>query len=52
MVLQFTLDPATGVYKPPVTVFNGGKRKSTRRAARKLRKVRKTRKAKVYRRRR
>ena len=28
MALQFTIDPATGVYKPPVTVFNGGKRKT------------------------
>ena len=32
MVLQFTIDPVTGVYKPPITVFNGGKRRKTRRA--------------------
>ncbi len=31
MVLQFTIDPATGVYKPPLTVFNGGKRRKTAR---------------------
>lgn len=28
MVLQFTKDPQTGVIVPPVTVFNGGKRKT------------------------
>jgi hypothetical protein len=49
MALEFTIDPATGVWKPPVTVFNGGKRKS-----KKTRKVKKSRKAtrKVLRRRR
>jgi len=40
MVLVFTKDPQTGVVVPPVTVFNGGKRK-----ARKTRKARKGRKA-------
>ena len=40
MVLQFTIDPATGVYKPPLTVFNGGKHK-----AKKTRKGKKSRKA-------
>lgn len=45
MVLQFSLDPQTGVVVPPVTVFNGGKRKSkhkTRKQKRKGRKHRKT----------
>jgi hypothetical protein len=41
MPLKFTIDPATGVVQPPVTVFNGGKRKT-----RKGRKGKKTRKAK------
>jgi hypothetical protein len=41
MVLQFKIDPATGVYQPPVTVFNGGKRKT-----RKGRKGKKTKKSK------
>jgi hypothetical protein len=40
MVLKFSLDPQTGVVVPPVTVFNGGKRK-----AKKTRKSRKARKA-------
>jgi len=40
MVLKFGLDPQTGVVVPPVTVFNGGKRK-----AKKTRKGRKGRKA-------
>jgi len=44
MPLQFTIDPATGVYKPPVTVFNGGKRK-TRKGRKTLKKTRKGRKA-------
>ena len=48
MVLQFTIDPATGVYKPPLTVFNGGKRKTRRNG----RKGKKTRKIRNYRRRR
>ncbi len=45
MVLQFTIDPATGVMKPPITVFNGGKRKArkTRKSKKLRRKGRKTR---------
>jgi hypothetical protein len=43
MVLQFTKDPQTGVVVPPVTVFNGGKRKSkkTRKSKKASRKGRK-----------
>jgi hypothetical protein len=55
MVLQFTIDPQTGVYKPPVTVFNGGAAKRSlggKRKTRKGRKGKKTRKATTYRRRR
>jgi hypothetical protein len=48
MVLKFSLDPQTGVVVPPVTVFNGGKRRKHktrkgRKAARKGRKTGKTR---------
>lgn len=54
MVLKFSLDPETGVVKPPVTVFNGGKR--SKRKTRKTKKGKKTRKTKkgtkTYRRRR
>lgn len=42
MALKFSIDPATGVVKPPVTVFNGGKRK-TRKSKKSKRKARKTR---------
>ncbi len=51
MVLKFSIDPATGVARPPITVFNGGKRSGSKRsgasakAKRKSKKVaRKTRK--------
>lgn len=48
MVLEFAKDPQTGVWVPPVTVFNGGKRRKqktrksrkSRKAARKARKTR------------
>lgn len=46
MVLEFTKDPQTGAIVPPVTVFNGGKRKTrkTRKSKKSKRKGRKTRK--------
>ena len=51
MVLKFSLDPETGVVKPPVTVFNGGKRKTRKTRKTKTRKTRKTKKGKkTYRR--
>jgi hypothetical protein len=47
MVLKFSLDPQTGVVVPPVTVFNGGKRKaSTKRSGASAKKNKKTRKSK------
>ena len=53
MVLKFSLDDQTGVVKPPVTVFNGGKRSglSSKRKTRKTKKTKKTKKGKkTYRR--
>jgi hypothetical protein len=43
MVLKFSMDPQTGVVVPPVTVFNGGKRKTRkgRKGSKKTRKGRK-----------
>jgi hypothetical protein len=41
MVLQFSLDPQTGVVRAPVTIFNGGKHRKSRKATRKHRKSRK-----------
>jgi hypothetical protein len=43
MVLQFTKDPQTGVVVPPVTVFNGGKRRTRkgRKGSKKTRKGKK-----------
>ena len=44
MALKFSIDPATGVVKPPVTVFNGGAKRKSRKSkkSRKTRKSRKT----------
>jgi hypothetical protein len=42
MALSFEKDPMTGVYRPPVTVFNGGKRKTKK--SKKTRKAKKSRK--------
>jgi hypothetical protein len=50
MVLKFSLDPQTGVVVPPVTVFNGGKRK-TRKSKRKNKGRKASRKARQTRRR-
>jgi hypothetical protein len=50
MVLKFSLDPQTGVVVPPVTVFNGGKRK-TRKSKRKNKVRKASRKARQTRRR-
>ena len=43
MVLQFTKDPQTGVVVPPITVFNGGKRRTRkgRKGSKKTRKGKK-----------
>jgi hypothetical protein len=46
MVLKFSLDPQTGVVVPPVTVFNGGKRKASTKKNKKTRKSKKGTKSK------
>ena len=48
MVLQFTIDPTTGVYKPPLTVFNGGKRRKTRKGKKSRKASRKGRKTRRH----